>query len=118
MKIAFTYNPALSDAEEEAEFDSPGTVDAIVGALSRDGHEVQKIEVSGPRFAPRGAAGSLFSDLIFNGEGTTRSRPREAFIPHCLKNWLSVHRIGCALSLTVTLDKWRLTKRVLGFARN
>ena len=48
MKIAFTHNLKLTDAEEEAEFDTVETVNAIAGALTACGHEVEKIEVSGP----------------------------------------------------------------------
>ena len=32
MKIAFTHNLRLTDAEEEAEFDTPETVEAIAEA--------------------------------------------------------------------------------------
>ena len=48
MKIAFTHNLRLTDSEDEAEFDTLETVDAIASALAAGGHEVEKIEVSGP----------------------------------------------------------------------
>lgn len=112
MKIAFTYNLRLSDAEEEAEFDSPETVDAIVSALSRDGHEVQKIEVSGPASHLAARLEAFSPDLIFNlGEGR-RGRAREAFYPALFEELGYPYTGSDAHSLTVTLDKW-LTKRVL-----
>lgn len=112
MKIAFTYNLRLSDAEEEAEFDSPETVDAIASALSRDGHAVQKIEVSGPASHLTSRLEAFSPDLIFNlGEGR-RGRAREAFYPALFEELGYPYTGSDAHSLTVTLDKW-LTKRVL-----
>ena len=48
MRIAFTHNLRLTDSEDEAEFDSVETVDAIADALRAGGHEVEKLEVTGP----------------------------------------------------------------------
>ena len=48
MRIALTHNLRLSDAEEEAEFDTRETVDGLAGAIERLGHRVEKVEVSGP----------------------------------------------------------------------
>ncbi len=112
MKIAFTYNLRLSDAEEEAEFDSPETVEAIATALTRDGHEVQKIEVSGPASHLAARLEAFSPDLIFNlGEGK-RGRAREAFYPALFEELGYPYTGSDAHTLTVTLDKW-LTKRVL-----
>ena len=51
MKVAFTHNLRLTDvrhSEKEAEFDSVDTVNAIATAIEAAGHEVEKVEVSGP----------------------------------------------------------------------
>jgi D-alanine-D-alanine ligase len=48
MRIALTYNLRLSDAEEEAEFDTQETVDTLAQAIERLGHRLERIEVSGP----------------------------------------------------------------------
>jgi len=47
MRIAFTHNLRLTDSEDEAEFDSVETVDAIADALRAGGHEVEKLETAG-----------------------------------------------------------------------
>jgi D-alanine-D-alanine ligase len=112
MKIAFTYNLRLSDAEEEAEFDTPETVEAIARALSLAGHEVQKIEVSGPASHLVARLEAFSPDLIFNlGEGK-RGRAREAFYPALFEELGYPYTGSDAHTLTITLDKW-LTKRVL-----
>ena len=52
MKIAFTHNLKLTNSEDEAEFDTVETVDAIAAALNASGHDVERIEVSGPASQP------------------------------------------------------------------
>lgn len=112
MKIAFTYNLRLSDSEDEAEFDSPETVEAISRALSDAGHEVQQIEVSGPASHLATRLEAFSPDMIFNlGEGK-RGRAREAFYPALFEELGYPYTGSDAHTLTVTLDKW-LTKRVL-----
>lgn len=112
MKIAFTYNLRLSDAEEEAEFDSPETVEAIASALTVAGHEVQKIEVSGPASHLAARLEAFSPDLIFNVAEGKRGRAREAFYPALFEELGYPYTGSDAHTLTVTLDKW-LTKRVL-----
>ena len=67
MRIAFTHNLRLTDAEEEAEFDTAETVDAHRRGARAAGHEVEKIEVSGPASAP--------------GARSRRSRPTSSSTP-------------------------------------
>lgn len=50
MRIAFMHNLRVSNTEDEAEFDTSSTVQAIIDALKRLGHEVDVVEVSGTRF--------------------------------------------------------------------
>jgi D-alanine-D-alanine ligase len=112
MKIAFTHNLKLTDAEEEAEFDTVETVNAIAQALSASGHEVEKIEVSGPASHLAARIEAFAPDLIFNTAEGRRGRAREAFYPALFEELGYPYTGSDAYVLTVTLDKW-LTKSVL-----
>src|SRR6476660_8256654 len=109
MKIAFTHNLKLTDAEEEAEFDTVETVDAIATALTASGHEVEKIEVSGPASHLAARIEAYAPDLIFNTAEGRRGRAREAFYPALFEELGFPYTGSDAYALTVTLDKW-LTK--------
>jgi len=112
MKIAFTHNLRLTDSEEEAEFDSAETVEAIALALSSAGHEVEKIEVSGPASHLVSRLEASDPDLIFNTAEGKRGRAREAFYPALFEELGFPYTGSDAYVLTLTLDKW-LTKLVL-----
>src|SRR5579884_3653041 len=112
MKIAFTHNLKLTEAEEEAEFDTVETVDAIAAALAAGGHEVEKIEVSGPASHLAARIEAFAPDLIFNTAEGRRGRAREAFYPALFEELNYPYTGSDAYVLTVTLDKW-LTKCVL-----
>src|SRR5258708_22048136 len=112
MKIAFTHNLKLTDAEEEAEFDTVETVSAIAGALTTCGHEVEKIEVSGPASHLAARIEAFTPDLIFNTAEGRRGRAREAFYPALFEELGYPYTGSDAYVLTVTLDKW-LTKLIL-----
>ncbi|MDB4967522.1 MAG: D-alanine--D-alanine ligase [Myxococcales bacterium] len=112
MKIAFTHNLKLTEAEEEAEFDTVETVDAIANALAAGGHEVEKIEVSGPASHLAARIEAFAPDLIFNTAEGRRGRAREAFYPALFEELNYPYTGSDAYVLTVTLDKW-LTKCVV-----
>lgn len=112
MRIALTYNLKLTGSPEEAEFDSPQTIDAIAAALERAGHEVERIEVSGPASRVIARLEALMPDLIFNTAEGHKGKTREAFYPS-LFDELGVPFTGSgAYALCITLDKL-LTKRIL-----
>src|SRR3954463_13754672 len=113
MKIAFTHNLKLTESEEEAEFDDAETVAAIAGALAASGHEVEKIEVSGPASHLAARIEAFAPDLIFNTAEGRRGRTREAFYPALFEELGFPYTGSDAYVMTVTLDKW-LTKLVLG----
>jgi D-alanine-D-alanine ligase len=113
VKIAFTHNLRLTDSEEEAEFDTVETVDAIAGALRAGGHEVEKIEVTGPASHLAARIESYAPDLIFNTAEGRRGRTREAFYPALFEELGFPYTGSDAYVLTVTLDKW-MTKLILG----
>src|SRR3954454_22129463 len=106
MRIAFTHNLRLSDSEDEAEFDSAETVDAIAAGLRAGGHEVEKIEVTGPasRLAERIESSS--PDPICTTAEARRGRPRAAFYPALCEELAFPSSGSDAYGLTVTLDKW------------
>ena len=81
MRIALTHNLRLSDSEEEAEFDTEETVNALAAAMERLGHRVEKMEVSGPASRTVARLEAFSPDLIFNTAEGRRGRFREAFFP-------------------------------------
>src|SRR5512139_2543320 len=112
MRIALTHNLRLSDAEEEAEFDTPETVEALAGAIERLGHRVERIEVSGPASRTVARLEAFGPDLIFNTAEGRRGRFREAFFPALFDELGMPYTGSDAYALALTLDK-QLTKLVL-----
>ncbi|WP_428269544.1 D-alanine--D-alanine ligase family protein [Haliangium sp.] len=113
MKVAFTHNLRLTDSEREAEFDTAETVDAIAKAIEAAGHEVEKIEVSGPASNLLERIENIDPDIIFNTAEGSGGRMREAFYPALFEE-LGVPYTGSdAYAMALTLDKW-LTKLVIG----
>ncbi len=112
MRIALTHNLKITGSQEEAEFDSPETIDAIAAALERAGHEVERLEVSGPASRVIARLEALMPDLIFNTAEGHKGKTREAFYPS-LFDELGIPFTGSdAYTLCITLDKM-LTKRIL-----
>ena len=66
MRIALTHNLRLTDSEEEAEFDTPDTINAIAEGLERLGHRVERVEVSGPASRTVARLEAYNPDLVFN----------------------------------------------------
>ena len=112
MRIALTHNLRISDAEEEAEFDTRETVDALAGAIERLGHRVERIEVSGPASRTVTRLEAFGPDLIFNTAEGRRGRFREAFFPALFDELGMPYTGSDAYALALTLDK-QLTKLVL-----
>src|SRR6185369_17261498 len=112
MRIAFTHNLRLTDSEEEAEFDTVETVDAIAEGLRAGGHEVEKVEVTGPASHLAARIESIGPDLIFNTAEGRRGRFREAFYPALFEELGFPYSGSDAYGLAVTLDK-QLTKLIL-----
>jgi D-alanine-D-alanine ligase len=112
MRIALTHNLRLSDSEEEAEFDTSETVDALASAIERLGHRVERIEVSGPASRTVARLEAYGPDLVFNTAEGRRGRFREAFFPALFDELGMPYTGSGAYALTLTLDK-QLTKLVL-----
>jgi D-alanine-D-alanine ligase len=112
MRIALTHNLRLSDSEEEAEFDTEETVNAIASAIERLGHRVERMEVSGPASRTVARLEAFSPDLIFNTAEGRRGRFREAFFPALFEELGFPYTGSDAYALAVTLDK-QLTKLIL-----
>ncbi len=118
MKVAFTHNLRLTDVretEKEAEYDSAETVNAIAAALEAAGHEVEKVEVSGPASNLLERLEAIDPDIIFNTAEGQSGRMREAFYPSLFEE-LGIPFTGSdAYTNAITLDKW-LTKLMVSRA--
>jgi D-alanine-D-alanine ligase len=112
LRIALTYNLRLSDSEEEAEFDTQETVNALAAAIERLGHRLERFEVSGPASRTVARLEAYSPDLIFNTAEGRRGRFREAFYPALFDELGFAYTGSDAYALAVTLDK-QLTKLVL-----
>ncbi len=115
MRIAFSHNLQLSPSEEEAEFDTQATVDALASGLERLGHRVEKIEVSGPASRTVARLEAYNPDLVFNTAEGRRGRFREAFYPGLFEELGFAYTGSDPYTLALTLDK-QLTKMVVGKA--
>jgi len=105
MRIALTHNLRLSDSEEEAEFDTPETIDALAAGLERLGHRVERMEVSGPASRTVARLEAYNPDLVFNTAEGRRGRFREAFYPALFEELGIPYTGSDAYALAVTLDK-------------
>ncbi|MCA1825779.1 MAG: ATP-grasp domain-containing protein [Myxococcales bacterium] len=112
MRLALTHNLRLTDSEDEAEFDSRETIDALTTALERLGHRVERIEVSGPASRTAARLEAYAPDLVFNTAEGRRGRFREAFYPALFDELGFPYTGSDAWVLAVTLDK-ALTKLML-----
>jgi D-alanine-D-alanine ligase len=112
MRLALTHNLRLTDSEDEAEFDSRETIDALSSALERLGHRVERVEVSGPASRTAARLEAYAPDLVFNTAEGRRGRFREAFYPALFDELGFPYTGSDAWVLAVTLDK-SLTKLVL-----
>ncbi|MEW5737791.1 MAG: D-alanine--D-alanine ligase [Myxococcota bacterium] len=112
MRIALTHNLKLSDNEEEAEFDTEETVNALAAAIERLGHRVERMEVSGPASRTVARLEAFSPDLIFNTAEGRRGRFREAFFPALFDELGFPYTGSDAYALALTLDK-QLTKLIL-----
>ncbi len=118
MKVAFTHNLRVADVretEKEAEFDSAETVALIAAALEAAGHEVEKVEVSGPTATLLERLEAIDPDIVFNTAEGQGGRLREALYP-ALFDELGIPYTGSdAYVNAITLDKW-VTKLMVGKA--
>lgn len=110
LRVGLLYNLKRDPSDEEqAEFDSPKTIDALEAAIRSHGYEVERVE-AGPELARRLETSAF--DVAFNIAEGYRGRGRESLVPALLE----LHRVEYTGSdpatLAVTLDKG-VAKRVV-----
>ncbi len=105
MKIAFTHNLKVGSSEEEAEFDTAETIDALASELRGLGHDVHLVEVSGPASRLVARLESLNPDLVFNTAEGWHGRYREAFYPALFEQLRLPFTGSDAYVCALTLDK-------------
>ncbi len=115
MKVAFTHNLRVTDvreSEKDAEFDSVETVHAIAAAIEAAGHEVEKVEVSGPASNLLERLEAIDPDIIFNTAEGQSGKMREAIYPALFEELGIPYTGSDAYTNALTLDKW-LTKLIV-----
>jgi D-alanine-D-alanine ligase len=116
MKVGITYDLRLDylaegySEEETAEFDQPGTIDAVEGALQLLGYETDRIGHV-RNLAKRLVAGDRW-DLVFNFAEGLRGIGREAQVPALLEAYGIPHTFSDTLVLSLALHK-AMAKRVI-----
>jgi D-alanine-D-alanine ligase len=109
MKIGFTYDLRADylaqgfGEEETAEFDQPGTIDAIAGAIESLGHTVDRIGAA-RALVQRLAKGDRW-DLVFNIAEGLSGFGREAQVPAILDVYGIPYTFAEPLAAAVTLHK-------------
>jgi D-alanine-D-alanine ligase len=112
MRIALTYNVRITESEEEAEFDSPETIDTIARTLEKAGHVIERCEVTGPASRLVAQLEAFAPDIIFNTAEGRRGKMRRAFYPVLFEELGIPYTGSDSYTLCVTLDK-ALSKRIL-----
>jgi D-alanine-D-alanine ligase len=116
MRIGLTYDlradylAAGYSEEETAEFDQPGTIDAIDSALQALGHQTDRIG-NGRQLVGRLAAGGRW-DLVFNIAEGLHGPAREAQVPAILELYDIPYTFSDPLVLALALHKG-MTKAVI-----
>jgi D-alanine-D-alanine ligase len=115
MRIALTHNLRVTESEDEAEFDPPETISAIVGALTRAGHRVEPVDVTGPASLLVTRLEAFAPDIAFNLAEGHRGKTRRAFYPALFEE-IGIPSTGSdAYTLCVTLDKALTKKQLAGW---
>ena len=114
MKIALTFNLKEKDSTKPAdyfsEFDSQDTIDQIVGAIKRGGHEVLPVNAGSTNLFNYFRKNKV--DLVFNIAEGKAGKFRESEIPAIL-DYLNIPYTGSnTFSLALALNK-ALTKKIL-----
>ena len=119
MKIAFVFNvrhtksSLEADAQAEAEFDEPKTIQAIHEAIVANGYECIDVEADLEAYDKLKALKGKI-DLVFNISEGLRGEIREAQIPAVLEMLGIPYTHSGALTQAINLDK-SLTKKIWQF---
>jgi len=112
LRIGLAYNVKRAHGDDEAEYDSPETIESIRNVLESLGHLVISLEAL-PNLVEKLEKSGV--DLVFNIAEGTYGRNREAHIPALLE-FLAIPFTGSdSATMMLTLDK-ALTKKIVRFA--
>lgn len=112
MKIAFIHNLRKTDSEEEAEFDTIDTVNAITDAIKRLGNDVKQIDVSLPLIDTLKSLSEYKPDLVFNTAEGHKGKMREGFYPALFESLGMPYTGSDGYTCAITLDKHRTKNAV------
>ena len=112
MRIAFSHNLQLSNSEDEAEFDTPTTVNALASGSSGSATAWRRSRSPGPASRTVSRLEAYNPDLVFNTAEGRRGRFREAFYPALFEELGFPYTGGDPYTLALTLDK-QLTKMMV-----
>lgn len=104
--IAFTFNVKTSEAEEQAEYDTPETVQMISAVLRELGHRVVPIDVGCPIERLVAKLREAEADVVFNTAEGASGRMREALYPAIFDQLGLPYTGSDSYTLALTLDKW------------
>jgi len=115
LRVGFTYNvkrvkPALDGSgDEEAEYDSPATIQAVREAIAAAGHEVIDLEATAdlPSLIE-----ATRPDLVFNMAEGIKGRNRESQVPALLELLDIPYSGSDPAALSIALDK-ALAKKIV-----
>ncbi len=106
LKVAFTYNIVKDHTVEEAEFDTPETIENITKALESLGHTVLRIDALDDIASIIAKLKDFQPDLALNTAEGTKGKHREAIMPMIFES-LAIPYIGSSPDVCVTtLDKY------------
>lgn len=112
MRMAVTANLRIADIEEQAEFDSPETIEFILENLQQLGHQAELIELTRPLSVVISDFEKYKPDLLFNTSEGTRGKLREAFWPGVFEELKLPYTGSDPYTLALSLDK-NLTKYIV-----
>jgi D-alanine-D-alanine ligase len=109
VRIAFIHNLKMNDSEEQAEFDTPETVEFLTTLMRELGHEVLPVDVTGSITKVVHALEAFSPDLVFNTAEGEKGRFRESLYPSILTQLDIPYTGSDPFTCAMTLDK-NLTK--------
>lgn len=111
MRIAITSNLRTKEIEEQAEFDSPETIEFMTKNLVDLGHEVKFVELTRPLTEVIKDLTDYRPELIFNTSEGTKGKYRESFWPGIFEELGLIYTGSDPFTLALSLDK-NLTKQI------
>src|SRR5690606_20236432 len=99
----------MNDSEEQAEFDTPETVEFLTTLMRELGHEVLPVDVTGSITKVVHALEAFTPDLVFNTAEGEKGRFRESLYPSILTQLDIPYTGSDPFTCAMTLDK-NLTK--------